>query len=86
MKNREFFDDLEDKDDDSHEAEMFDDGVKPKPKEEFMLHYERLCRSESNKVRKVYSSSQVICLILRSLLCYSSHLIVGFTLGFPKCT
>ena len=40
----------EDDDDDDEEEEMSDDSMKPKPKEDFILHYEQLCRGETNKV------------------------------------
>ena len=32
------------------EQEASEETEKPKPKQEFILHYERLCRGESNKV------------------------------------
>ena len=50
MQNGENFDDDEEEDDDDDEEESPEESNKPKPKEEFMLHYEKLCRGESNKV------------------------------------
>jgi len=40
----------DDEEEDNDEEETSEDSNKPKPKEEFMLDYERLCRGESNKV------------------------------------
>ena len=48
MQDGVYFDDEEEDDDD--EEEIPEDSNKPKPKEKFMLHYEKLCRGESNKV------------------------------------
>jgi len=39
----------DDEEEDNDEEETSEDSNKPKPKEEFMLDYERLCRGESNK-------------------------------------
>ena len=50
MQNEEYFDDEEEDDDDEEESP--EDSNKPKPKEKFMLHYEKLCRGESNKVKR----------------------------------
>ena len=40
----------DDEEEDNDEEETSEDSNKPKPKEEFMLDYERLCRGQSNKV------------------------------------
>ena len=47
------------------EEDSSEDSKKAKPKEEFMLHYEKLCRGESSKVwmgdsRASFSSHKVI--------------------------
>lgn len=49
MEEGEYFEEEEDEDEDEEESSS-GETEKPKPKEEFMLHYERLCRGESNKV------------------------------------
>jgi len=41
---------LEEAEEEAHEEETSEETDKPKPKQEFILHYERLCRGESNRV------------------------------------
>ncbi|XP_020626384.1 prolyl 4-hydroxylase subunit alpha-1-like [Orbicella faveolata] len=40
---------LEEAEEEAHEEETSEETDKPKPKQEFILHYERLCRGESNR-------------------------------------
>ena len=50
---------LEEEEGNEEETES-EETEKPQPKEGFMLHYERLCRGESNKVcvvKRVWSST-----------------------------
>lgn len=48
MKEGEDFEEAEEEGD---EEDTSEETGKPKPKEEFILHYERLCRGESNQVQ-----------------------------------
>ena len=41
----------EEEEEEDEEDTLPEETEKPEPKEEFVLHYERLCRGESNKVR-----------------------------------
>ena len=41
---------LEEAEEEADEEETSEETDRPKPKQEFILHYERLCRGESNKV------------------------------------
>ena len=41
---------LEEVEEEADEEDTSEETHKPKPKEEFILHYERLCRGESNRV------------------------------------
>ena len=43
--------DLEEVEEEGDGEDTSEENEKPKPKQEFILHYERLCRGESNKVQ-----------------------------------
>ena len=43
---------------DEEETSEGTDHDKPEPKQEFILHYERLCRGESNRVCKARSGAR----------------------------
>ena len=43
--------DLEEAEEEGDGEDTSEENEKPKPKQEFILHYERLCRGESNKVQ-----------------------------------